>query len=168
MTVQAVAVLVVGATAVLNLLLTFAVLRRLRLHAALLESISSGPEDLVGRTVPEFTVRTSEGETVSRSDLAGREYVIGFFSATCAPCKEQAPEFARLAEARSNAALSVVMGDGPGVDELRAALVGVPTVVVERDHPIAGEFGVDGFPSIMLVDAENTVVAAGASVRSLG
>lgn len=160
-------IVVVGTMCVLNLLLTFAVLRRLRRHAELLEAAAAGPEDLVGRTVPDFAVVTGEGVTVGRAELAGREYLIGFFSANCAPCRDQAPQFARLADADPRAALSVVVGDGASADEIRTALVGVPTAVVGLDDPITRDFGVNGYPTMVAVDAGGTVVSASASVRSL-
>jgi thiol-disulfide isomerase/thioredoxin len=167
MSIHVVATILVGSLAALNLVLTLAVLRRLRQHTALLSGPPPGGEELVGQAVPEFVVTTRDGGTIGRADLAGREYLIGFFSTTCAPCQEQAPAFARLAEAHRGAALSVVVGDGPGADALTSALSGVPTAMVKPDDPIADDFGVRGFPTMMIVDAGGVVTAAGASARSL-
>jgi hypothetical protein len=92
------AVVLLAVLCLLNMMITFAVLRRLRSHeerlAARPAGRSSGVDALVGRELPEFDATSTAGAAVSRSDLLGQARVLGVFSATCEPCHEQARAFA--------------------------------------------------------------------------
>lgn len=169
------AAVLVGALALLNLMLTFGVIRRLREHTTQLSRLSGATppfrDEQVGQPVPQFQATAADGTAVSRDSLLGRTRMVGFFSAGCEPCHEQAPEFAKWLSGQggdTSEAVAVVTGAGPQADELATLLRDQATVVTEPDASrVADAFGVAGFPTFLRVDAEGVVTAADATMRGV-
>ncbi|GLF99550.1 thioredoxin domain-containing protein [Streptomyces yaizuensis] len=122
----AVAVLAVGALAMVNLVLVVGVVRRLREHSELLARTpgpAAGlPEGMTGvapagTPVPAFTTGPADSPVTDR-DLADGT-LVAFFSPTCGPCRDKLPGFvARYAdrpeEARHVLAVVVHESGDPG------------------------------------------------------
>jgi cytochrome oxidase Cu insertion factor (SCO1/SenC/PrrC family) len=172
------AVMLVGFIGLLNLLLTFGVIRRLREHDTALASRPSmpGPDIMVpaGTEVSDFETQTVDGTPVSNADFTGHT-VVGFFSTTCEPCRDRLPEFvthAATVPGGRDRVLAVVVSDSvdadPSVADLFVAQLGpVARVVTEQyDGPIGKAFGVQGYPALAAV-VNGTVVAAGNSLNDL-
>src|SRR3954468_18824844 len=125
-------VVLLTALGVLNLLLTVALVRRLREHTKLLDAlyelvgvepgISPDRTGIVpGETVGDFRTTTVDGEPVGRDDLAPAT-VVAFLAATCDSCHEQLPDLLTYARERGRQRVLAVV-DGAGGD---------PTELVER------------------------------------
>jgi hypothetical protein len=147
------AVILVGALCVVDLLLTFAVLRRLREHATELDRLARSPSGfdpaaLVGRSLPE-PVATHLPQ------------LVGVFDANCPTCFEHAPRFA----AQAGALVAVVSGTGSRVDELAGLLAKVPTIVGEDAGRVVRELGIQAFPTFLLAQ-DGTVTQAHAGPMS--
>lgn len=144
-----VAVVLTAALGLLNLLLTFAVLRRLRAAAARERDAANGIIG-TGRSPGEFAATDTDGRAVGRADLTGR-VLVGFFSTTCSACVEELPHFvARAGEMAGGRerVLAVVHGDRPATDEMAGQLAGVARVVVEEpDGPLGRAFEVRAYPA---------------------
>lgn len=54
--------------------------------------IDSSAVTTLGQTVPEFTMTTLDGQTLSMSDLRGKVVWLNFFATWCPPCKQEMPE----------------------------------------------------------------------------
>lgn len=169
-----VAVVVVGVLSVLNLLLTFGVIRRLREHTELLSTRRDEPSfDVIaaGQRPGEFAVADVEGKPVRSDDLEDGT-LLGFFTPTCEACKEKLPEFLATAAAMPGGpdkVLAVVAGaldDGGAAagaegEALIAELGRVARVVPEpHDGPVSAAFKVVAYPSWVLM--EGSVVGASA------
>ncbi|SDI27973.1 TlpA disulfide reductase family protein [Nonomuraea jiangxiensis] len=159
------AVVFVGVLCALDLVLTLAVIRRLRVHTLKLDAISVPTPDLLpdGTAVPDFTATGLDGEVMTGQEL--RPGVLAFFSTTCRACKEQLPEFLRYlreTDQRPDRVLAVVVGaDSPDGLELLDSLRGTATVVREElDGPVGAAFSARIFPTFYLVD-ENGIIQAG-------
>ncbi|PXX71661.1 thiol-disulfide isomerase/thioredoxin [Nocardia tenerifensis] len=149
------AVVVLAVLVVLDLLLTFAVLRRLRIHEARLSAPGTVRDELIGRRLPRF-------------GASGATRLVAFFSAGCAPCVEQAAEFARHADAERVAILVLGSASESERQRLLTALGDAPTVITEPDgDALAAELGVRSFPQLLLVDESGTIVAARHSLAAL-
>jgi len=164
-------VVLVGAIAVLNLLLTVGVIRRLRQHTEKLTDLpaSGGPAPSVmpgaGERVDDFAATTDDGEPVSRDLLSGQT-LIGVLSPSCGACKERLPEFLAQAEAFPGGrgqVLAVLAGERDEMEEYREQLAPVARLVIESllDGPVAAALGVQGYPAFAVLDATGTVVASG-------
>jgi peroxiredoxin len=163
------AVVVVGAVCVVDLVLTFGVIRRLREHTELLNqriverAAAPGPIMLeAGATVGDFSVSTTDGVTVSRADLTGPR-LVGFFSPACSACTENMPKYLARAQAHPggrDAVLSVVVGSEDETGEMARQLEPVSRVVRDVEHgEISKAFAVDGYPAYGILDGDRVVAS---------
>lgn len=169
------AVAVVGMLCILDLLLTYGVIRRLRIHTEQLTAGYGGsgnPRSLPGRgsRIGDFAANTVDGRPVEPGMFA-RETVVGFFSPTCGPCKDMLPLFvehaAEVLDGRSRV-LAVVVSDPQEAASLVSVLEPVAQVVVEqRDGAMSGAFSVTGFPSLFVVNEDRTIVASGHTMAAV-
>jgi hypothetical protein len=171
------AVVVVGLLGVVNLVLSFGVIRRLREHTETLGQLTAnGAQSQTvmlapGERIADFAALTVNGLPVSRDGLTDST-LVGFFSLDCHSCLERLPEFVEFAALHSggdSGVLAVVVGKNddaaaPIVDELTA----VGRVIRERDDGSTQQaFGIRGFPAFALVDAGGVVRASGFQVAAL-
>jgi hypothetical protein len=181
MTYLTVAVTGVAALSLVNSWLIIAMARKLRGYGEELARRGSRPRPVVGlppgTRMPDFTVTTMTGATVSAEDLRGERSVVAFFSPGCAPCHEQAPAFAAFARARPDGVtrtLAVICGGhgGPARDadagHFAELLADVTEVVREPSAGIASAaLAVSGFPSFILIDADGRVEAGAHAVAAI-
>lgn len=168
MSILAAAVVILTVLVVVDLVLTTAVIRRLRTYEAGGPMAGAPPQTIelaVGAEVPEFAA-DADGSRLDRGTLLGRRTLIGFFSTTCRPCTTEASELVRR-EARLTAdgitTVPVLMLNG-GADPngLAAVLAGVGPVVTEPPGgAVATAFGAKATPSYVLVDPDGRVAAKG-------
>jgi hypothetical protein len=156
------AVVAVGALGLVNLLLTLAVIRRLRQHTELLSDRPAGPDGsvlAVGERPANFAAVDTDGRAVTVGPDGPR--LVGFFSPECQPCKAKLPDFVAQVTGYPGGrerVLAVVAGDGPGSADFSDALIGVARVVVEpSDGPLTAAFQVSGFPSWCVLDEHGVV-----------
>ncbi|MDF2705780.1 MAG: redoxin protein [Nonomuraea muscovyensis] len=154
-----VAVALVGALCLLNLLLTVGVIRRMRKQAASAASLPHLEEGLaIGEKIPQFAATTTDGEPISDELIEGPS-LIGFFSPSCQPCRELMPRFIDHARRTPAAVLAVVVTDS--AEEAVAdveRLAEVARVVVEAPHAaIQSAFQVAGYPTVFEIGADGRV-----------
>ncbi len=151
---------VLAAAVVVNLVLTFAVLRRLREQDERIAQLAGGApsrDELIGREPAPFSVVTADGGVLTREELSGGPLLIGFFSSGCEPCHTQAAPFRQAVtegQLAGHRVLAVV--DGPaGEDRALVALVGAADALIEGAHAqtIAAAFAVTGYPSFVTVSS---------------
>ncbi len=158
----------VGAVALLNLVLTTAIIRRMRKSEAKHGAGSGSRSEFGGvpngAPLPRFTTRSADGAELTDGALRGAPVLIGFFSTDCEGCLERAPEFASHVVSGSfgnGRALAVILTGTESPDELTAA-VGPATVVyepIDRSGELSAAFRIDAFPSFFVVDADGIVIA---------
>jgi hypothetical protein len=160
------AVVIVGAVCLLDLLLTFGVIRRLREHTEMLARMQPGGGDVIGLSAgkaPEpFTATDRDGAAVrGPSGLS----VVAFFSTTCSICPKQAPAFTHAVREHlvgRNDVLAVVVGQAAEPVPYLADLTEVARVCAEPpDGPIGRAFAVKGYPAFFALDAGGTVLWSG-------
>jgi hypothetical protein len=154
----------VGGLCLLDLLLTFGVIRRLREHAEMLASQTPARQAIglaAGKAPAPFSAVATTGELVSG---AARLRLIAFFS-TCPICPGRvAPlaEYIRKLRFSPNGVLVVSVGSGSEPQPYLAELASLATICVEPEGgPIADAFEVTGFPCFFLLDADGVVIASG-------
>jgi thiol-disulfide isomerase/thioredoxin len=170
-----VAFTVVGVVCLVNLMLTLAMIRRVRQHG---EKLAVGPmfrgESMTlqaGSRVPGFSVTAASGERRTLADLTGSRSLVGFFAPGCPPCHGQLPEFSDLARTIHGGptqVLAVITGEGEVAADFAADLADVATVVTELPNgPAATAFSARGRPCFYLVGADGRIEASGRTVRRL-
>ncbi|GAA1795778.1 TlpA family protein disulfide reductase [Actinomadura chokoriensis] len=155
-------VVFVGVLCAFDLVLTLAVVRRLREHAALLNSgRAQAPFTPVGTALPEFTASTLDGTTVTRAFFTGPT-IVGLFSTTCAGCRETLPDFTdQIRGSDSRHVLAVIEGEQAEAEPFITALSPLATVVVEPvSGPVNTAFGHPATPSFYVVDEDAVVTSS--------
>ncbi|WP_433087840.1 hypothetical protein ACQP1P_18095 [Dactylosporangium sp. CA-052675] len=156
------AVALVGLLCLVDLLLTVAVIRRLREHTTALAELKAKSPDAgllrPGTPLPRFAG--------SRPDLE----VLAFLSTTCSVCVTELPDLAAFLAGRAapERALVVVAGpDNADAHRLTDGLEAFATVLREPlDGPVATAFDNHLFPTFYLV-SDGVVRASAISVESL-
>lgn len=166
---------IIGILCVINLLLLFAVIRRLRLHEEQLGRLQQ-PFDLfssgldVGARVPDFSASAREGEEISTSGLAECGAVsIAFVSAACDACEGKFADFVTSVGQSEDTCIAVISDDPAGTSSLarRAEEEARLTVILEGDGgPLTNAFRVAAFPMFFRL-REGHVVTKAASPRGL-
>lgn len=165
------ALVVLTTLTLLNLLLTFGVVRKLREHTQELAAARPPVTLTVGAQVPDFTAPTVGGDVVSTATLQASGGLVAFLAPDCSGCQEQLPSVrSALAEALDTpmAVLIVLTRLRPapdradheradliaslGVLDTRAAVVDEPL-----DEPLQSAFQVAAFPAFYLVDTDGRV-----------
>jgi hypothetical protein len=173
--VLAAAVVVVGAIAALNLLLTFGVIRRLREHQDLIGGdAGAGGVPMavgVGEPIAPFSATAVDASPVSRDRLTGPT-LVGVFGVGCPACAEMLARFVSRAAAfpggRQAVLAVVVAGDEGGGASYVDALTGVAVVVREGHRgPVCSALGVTGYPTFALVGPDGVLLAADADPERL-
>ncbi|WP_433243252.1 hypothetical protein ACQPYK_39505 [Streptosporangium sp. CA-135522] len=149
------AVVLAGMLSIFNLVLTFAVLRRLREHTTELERLagparfgSYDPRVLVGRTLPP-----------AGADGGERPQLVAFFDVNCDACHERAPRFADVA--RTGTAMAVISGDTSKVGDLIEMIGGAASIVTaEEADSLVKAVGIEAFPTFLRVGPDGTIVDA--------
>ncbi|MEU8423887.1 hypothetical protein AB0C15_23755 [Micromonospora sp. NPDC048835] len=168
-----VAVVLVAALGLLNLILMLGVIRRLREHTELLSDQQSAPPPVmleVGSIPGEFLSTTVDGRVFERSDIPPMT-MIAFLSPSCEHCEEQVPvliDRARSMPGGADHVWIVVVGKGPDTQPYADRFAGLATVFVEPGNgglPIA--FGVKGYPAFGLLDERGIVGATAFGIARL-
>jgi hypothetical protein len=161
------AIVVVAVLCVLDLLLTYGVIRRLREHTELLAQRPARMPDVIigaGSTVGGFTATTVDGDELTADGLEPGT-LVGFFSPGCRACVEQLPRFVAAAAAHpggQDRVLAVVVGAAEDTTEQVAALTPKARVVVaEHGSEIEKAFAVSGYPGFALIGDAHVVTVSG-------
>lgn len=162
------AVAVTAALGLVNLLLTFGVVRRLREHAKLLSESRTLPEVtglLPGEAPGDFAAVSATGRHIGN---ATGVRVAAFFSTECSVCTTRVEPFVSYVSRRKispERVLAVIVGngsdDGDGLTPYVDQLAGVATVCTERhDGGVSTAFKVTGFPAFCLFDDDGLLTAS--------
>jgi thiol-disulfide isomerase/thioredoxin len=165
------AVVLLTVVTAVHLLLTFALIRRVRElqeNGAKAPAMDDGVPG-VGMRIGDFTTELLDGRTFATADLAGGDTLVGFFAAGCGPCKPVVADLVENPPAERFVAF-VDAGDGEEGAALIAKLEAVAEVAaMPWDSPVAGAFAHQGFPTLVRV-SDGVVADAGhtrASLREL-
>ncbi|MDG6106785.1 hypothetical protein Daura_29480 [Dactylosporangium aurantiacum] len=163
-----VAVLLLTALTVFNLVVVLGVVRRLRAYENRLGDLAEPPPVAtvrIGEPVADFVASTVDGQAVGRDSITGRT-LVGFFSPDCPACHERLGDFRTAAVGHPGDVLAVVVDDGGDTGPVVGAFAGtgVAVVVEDPEGPVARAFGVRGFPAFVLVRDGGVVESVGYQV----
>ena len=121
----------------------------------------SGPPPAVGALAPDFSVRTTEGETLTLSELRGRPVWLTFGASWCVDCRVEAPDLQTTYERYRDdglVVLQVSVGEEDTAIREYAERVGQTfTFAADPQTTIASRYRVLGIPTHLFLDRDGTV-----------
>ncbi|MDA0632226.1 hypothetical protein ACQEUU_00555 [Nonomuraea sp. CA-218870] len=171
------ALAIVFVICLLNLVLTIAVIRRLREHTELLNRGGGqhpGQEEITlpaGSRVGEFSAVTVDDRTLTREDLRPG-MLVAFFSPRCPTCEEEKPAFIRYASGLPGGpdqVIAVLLGTPEELAGLREELGEVARIVIEPDvdGAMSTAFALRGYPAFCLMGQDGVLQVTGFRVDVL-
>jgi cytochrome c biogenesis protein CcmG/thiol:disulfide interchange protein DsbE len=130
---------------------------------------------LLGDAVPEFSVQTLDGTTVTETSVAGRVVIVNFWNTWCIPCHEELPALREFYEAHADdpdfVMIGIVRDDEKSA--VRSYVGGEDmgwTIALDPGAAASLGFGTRGQPETFAISAEGVIVGSKigpASVRDL-
>jgi cytochrome c biogenesis protein CcmG, thiol:disulfide interchange protein DsbE len=122
---------------------------------------TTGP--VIGRTAPDFTLATFDGDRVSLSALRGQVVVLNFWASWCITCANEAADLEAIARDYRDRGVTVL---GVGYTDTRAAAlayldrhgVTYPNAP-DRGGVVSQRYRLDGVPETVVIDRSGRVVA---------
>lgn len=158
------------------LLATIAVSFLFQLRDSLLDRLPGLPEEgpTQNAEVPDFTLQTVDGETVSLSDYRGRPVVLNFWATWCTPCREEMPLLQDSYEAHAEDGLVVIgvnVRETPEVIErfLDEVIIDFP-ILLDSETAVVNRYLVNSLPMTFFIDRDGrlrTLVVGGMSQEVL-
>jgi peroxiredoxin len=113
-----------------------------------------------GHLAPDFTLVTTEGETVSLSDYRGQVVVLNFWATWCGPCRFEMPDLQRMSEELAGEA--VVLGVNQGQDSAEitrfADTIGITYPLLLDENQITNNlYRVVALPTTYFIDADGVI-----------
>jgi thiol-disulfide isomerase/thioredoxin len=159
-------IVVLGVAVAADLLLSFAVIRRLAALQARIKSgagSGSGGSPAIGHRIGDFQVDLITGGAFTRRDLAGSRVVVAFFMTGCEPCKKTVAELAELPAPLPFALYVLINGRHDDADVLSLAAkmpAGARVGRIAALEETIEAFGIDGYPTVLSIE-DGAVTAAG-------
>jgi hypothetical protein len=157
---------------VLDLLLTYGVIRKLREHTERLDLVSRPEPQMAGQPTPAFSATTTAGATVSARLFDGGGLAV-FLAPDCPGCRSQLPDVRQKLAAAVAAAVPVLLvvtrlhperdlgEEAAEIDELLAELDGRVAVVREPlDGAVQSAFKVASYPGFFRTGADGRIAVA--------
>lgn len=115
----------------------------------------------VGGTVGEFkTTRTLDGSAFDLQSLRGKHVVIDFWGGWCGPCCEEIPRLKEYAAKYPDTLRFVSIAKDTSPDEIKEFAMPWPQIMSgDGDDDYVERFGVDAFPTKLLIDPEGRILA---------
>lgn len=161
-TVLVVSSVILWLVVIFNLLLTLALVRRLRATSPSQNEIGLKS----GQPAPDFTAQTLNGEIMTRSTYAGRSIAFLFISIHCAPCHDLLPQLEPLAPKAAQSGVELILVSGDGLKETKAFAeeqnINLPVLVAPREsNSFMEDYKCTATPSYCFIDANAEVISSG-------
>jgi cytochrome c biogenesis protein CcmG/thiol:disulfide interchange protein DsbE len=119
---------------------------------------------LLGRPAPDFSLpRIGQPGTLRSAELAGKIYVLNFWSSWCVPCREETPtleDFYQRWRNRGVELVGVLYGDTvKAAQEFRRQFGGTWPLADDPGGRTAIDYGVFGVPETFVVDEQGVIMA---------
>ena len=131
-------------------------------------ALSDGPQEppagnlQAGRTAPDFTLKTLDGDSVSLSQFRGKVVFLNFWASWCPPCREEMPAMNRLNQVfadRDFVMLAVNTEQNKGVvEDFLSKRPHDFTVLLDPQGTVQSLYQVFRFPETFLLDKEGRIV----------
>ncbi|HOK89147.1 MAG TPA: redoxin family protein [Candidatus Hydrogenedentes bacterium] len=116
----------------------------------------------VGEDVPDFSLSDAKGNTVRLSDFKGKKVVVlDFWASWCGPCRMAMPKVNAVANTMQNEPVAFYAVNLQETRDLAERFIkknGITLeVLYDADGRVARDFGVQGIPFLVVIDANGKV-----------
>jgi peroxiredoxin len=131
-------------------------------YVAMARLMAENPRRARENYAPDFSFTSSEGEHIALEDLRGKVVLLDFWGTWCPPCVESVPELRNLHKRYSKEPSFMLIGISSDSDEEKWREFTAKNKMIwpqyrDRDRRIQRAFGVDSFPTYVLIDHEGIV-----------
>ena len=119
---------------------------------------------------PEFTGTSLSGKEVSLKDYKGKLVLVDFWGTWCGPCVAELPKLKKLHEALKDHGFEIIGIANDQKEDLEKFMKKdeLPWVnIVDGQGKICDKFGIQAFPTTLLIDQEGNHVASNLHGREL-
>lgn len=117
----------------------------------------------IGQIAPDFTLRSTDGDTISLSDLRGHVVLVNFWATWCVPCKQELPAIDKVARRYAQQGFAVLGVDDRDQDDdviAFARQIGVSfPLLLDSKGATAGRYHLVGVPTSFLIDRNGVIRA---------
>ena len=113
-----------------------------------------------GTEAPAFELNTLDGKTVSLAELKGKPVFIDFWATWCGPCRRALPhtqQFARKYKGKAHILTINIREDAKTVRKYLKRHGYSFTVLMDPDGAVAEQYGVEGIPHFVIIDAQGKI-----------
>jgi peroxiredoxin len=119
------------------------------------------PYAAVGGPFPPFRLTDIDGREHAGTDYSGTALVVNFWATWCPPCRAEMPDLDRV-HRRSEGRGLRVLGfcydqDANPVKEFRLRTAVSFPLIIDRDHTLAKQIGIESYPTTLLVTRDGRV-----------
>ncbi len=144
-------------TRLMRFSLTIASLIALLVIASTLYAASS----LLGKTAPDFTLRSNAGDNKKLSELRGKVVMLNFWATWCGPCRQEIPKLTELKSLHDEYDFELL---GINIDEDRAKALRLAKklsvnfpILFDETKQVSKNYSIDAMPMTILIDRDGTV-----------
>jgi len=117
--------------------------------------------DLLGKTAPDFTLRSNQGDNKKLSEYRGKVVLINFWASWCAPCQQELPKLSELKGLHDQydfELLAVNIDEEPEKALRLAKKLGIEfPVLFDENKQVSKLYDIDAMPMTILVDRNGEV-----------
>lgn len=117
----------------------------------------------VGAQAPDFSLKSTDGETVKLSDYKGKPVILNFWGTWCEPCKEEMPDFEKTYEnADGNfEILALHVKNSPQqveqfINDLQTE-ISFPVILDNANGDVTKAYDIGPLPTTMVIDKEGKI-----------
>jgi thiol-disulfide isomerase/thioredoxin len=123
--------------------------------------VIANPKRAGDTLAPLFSVTTLDGQQISLDQLAGKIVVMDFWATWCPPCRAAVPEFKELTKKYPSSKLVLISFSADSDQQAWRDFISKHDMewpqYWDRDGRIRSEFGVDAFPTYLVIDQDGFI-----------
>ena len=117
--------------------------------------------DLIGKTAPDFTLRSDHGDNRKLSEYRGKVVLINFWASWCGPCRQELPKLEELRQLHDEydfVLLSINIDEEPEKALRLAKKLGISfPVLFDSEKQVSKLYEIDAMPMTVLIDRNGDV-----------
>ncbi len=117
--------------------------------------------DLLGKTAPDFTLKSDQGDNRKLSEYRGKVVLINFWASWCGPCQQELPKLSELRGLHDDydfELLAVNIDEEPEKALRLAKKLGINfPILFDESKKVSKLYDIDAMPMTILVDRNGDV-----------